>query len=260
MRSGRYSVANRCLNAEGDGNTELMKLCCVQLFNAGIPDDVRTIWEAKASSWDAHCSIDVQVLCGAGLEQTKAYLVGLESDNAVAALAYVLSCEEAGDFDGLAFEILVQLLDGAARGRSRLSLRRAGRRTGRKSEAGPEARQVPLNAHLTHLPARPGGHHQPLIPDPPPDRCVRFAAVAAADHATLELPGDELPSYPGRTFAGWNTPASPDALETASYGRPRSARAWAAPRLTGTPLLNLPSASMLTLRPITLDHEKSHPG
>ncbi len=81
-----------------------MKLCCVQLFNAGIPDDVRTIWEAKESSWDAHCSIDVQLLCGAGLEQTKAYLAGLESDSDVAALAYVLKCEEAGDFDGFAVE------------------------------------------------------------------------------------------------------------------------------------------------------------
>jgi hypothetical protein len=38
-------------------------------------------------------------------------------------------------------------------------LRRAGRRTGRKSEAGPGARQVPLNARLTHLPARPRGHY-----------------------------------------------------------------------------------------------------
>ncbi|MFF9488421.1 hypothetical protein [Streptomyces sp. NPDC014676] len=26
--------------AQGDGDTELMRRCCVQLFNAGSPDDV----------------------------------------------------------------------------------------------------------------------------------------------------------------------------------------------------------------------------
>ena len=59
---------------QGDGDTELMKLCCVQLFNAGFLTDALLIWHAKESSWDAHCSIDVQLLRGAGLEETAAYL------------------------------------------------------------------------------------------------------------------------------------------------------------------------------------------
>jgi hypothetical protein len=81
---------------QGDGDTALMKLCCVQLFNAGLPDDTPAIWHAKESSWDAHCSIDVQLLCGAGLEQTKRYLTaGL---GATDALDYLLECEAAGDF------------------------------------------------------------------------------------------------------------------------------------------------------------------
>ena len=84
--------------SQGDGDTELMKLCCVQLFNTGILHDVLSIWQAKASSWDAHCSIDVQLLCGAGLEQTKAYLVTEGSELASAALDYLLKCEAAGDF------------------------------------------------------------------------------------------------------------------------------------------------------------------
>jgi hypothetical protein len=84
--------------SQGDGDTELMKLCCVQLFNAGIPHDVLMIWQAKASSWDAHCSIDVQLLCGAGLGETKAYLVTERSESASAALDYLLQCEAAGDF------------------------------------------------------------------------------------------------------------------------------------------------------------------
>lgn len=47
---------------QGDSDTELMKLCCVQLFNAGLLADVLPIWQARESSWDAHCSIDVQLL------------------------------------------------------------------------------------------------------------------------------------------------------------------------------------------------------
>ncbi|MEV0971745.1 hypothetical protein [Microtetraspora glauca] len=84
--------------AQGDGDTELMKLCCVQLFNAGSLDDVLCIWQAKTSSFDAQCSIDVQLLCGAGLEETKAHLSAANSGDASAALDYLLECEAAGDF------------------------------------------------------------------------------------------------------------------------------------------------------------------
>jgi hypothetical protein len=42
-----------------------MKLCCAQLFNAGVLDDALLIWQAKEASWNTHNSIDVQLLCGA---------------------------------------------------------------------------------------------------------------------------------------------------------------------------------------------------
>jgi hypothetical protein len=84
--------------SQGDGDTELMKLCCVQLFTVGDLGDVLTIWQAKESSWDADCSIDVQLLCGAGLEETKAYLATEGSEVASEALDYLLECEAAGDF------------------------------------------------------------------------------------------------------------------------------------------------------------------
>jgi hypothetical protein len=90
--------AARERQGQGDGDTELMKLCCVQLFNAGFLTDVLLIWRAKESSWDAHCSIDVQLLCGAGLEQTIAYLMAEDSPAASAALSYLRQCEAAGDF------------------------------------------------------------------------------------------------------------------------------------------------------------------
>ena len=50
------------------------------------------------------CSIDVQLLCGSGLQQTKAYLSGQASPDAEAALAYLTECEEAGDFAGFSVE------------------------------------------------------------------------------------------------------------------------------------------------------------
>lgn len=83
---------------QGDGDTALMRLCCVQLFNVGDLADVLAIWQAKESSWDAHCSIDVQLLCGAGLEATTAYLAITAGDDAARALGYLRACEAAGDF------------------------------------------------------------------------------------------------------------------------------------------------------------------
>jgi hypothetical protein len=90
--------------AQGEGNTELMKLCCVQLFHAGVLSDALAIWNAKCASFDAGCSIDVQLLCGGGLEPTKAYLAAEGSPEAAAALDYLRSCETAGDFEDFSVE------------------------------------------------------------------------------------------------------------------------------------------------------------
>ncbi|WP_207400505.1 hypothetical protein [Actinomadura roseirufa] len=90
---------------QGLGNTELMRLCCVQLFNAGDLEDVLLIWQAKTSSWDAQCSVDVQLLCGAGLPETKAFLAGrAHIEEAGEALTWVNECEAAGDFDGFSVQ------------------------------------------------------------------------------------------------------------------------------------------------------------
>ena len=90
--------------AQGDGDTELMKLCCVQLFNAGSLDDVLLIWKAKSASMDADCSIDIQLLCGSGLTRTKAYLLSQRLSEAEAALHRLLDCEKAGDFEDFSVE------------------------------------------------------------------------------------------------------------------------------------------------------------
>jgi hypothetical protein len=83
---------------DDEGNTELMLLCCVQLFNSGRPDDILRIWRAKEASFDAACYIDVQLLCGSGLHQTKTYLSEQATPEAHAALSYLTECEETGDF------------------------------------------------------------------------------------------------------------------------------------------------------------------
>ncbi|MFF7978153.1 hypothetical protein ACFZDK_03340 [Streptomyces sp. NPDC007901] len=85
--------------AQKDGDTELMKLCCVQLFNAAVLEDVLLIWQAKSASMDADCSIDVQLLCGSGLATTKAFLSSRRLPEAEAALQRLLRCAAAGDFD-----------------------------------------------------------------------------------------------------------------------------------------------------------------
>ncbi|GAA3842035.1 hypothetical protein [Streptomyces chiangmaiensis] len=85
--------------AQGDGDTELMKLCCIQLFNTGALDDVLLIWKAKSASMDADCSVDIQLLSGSGLATTKAYLASQPLPEAKAALRRLLGAEEAGDFE-----------------------------------------------------------------------------------------------------------------------------------------------------------------
>ncbi|MFE4631546.1 hypothetical protein [Streptomyces mirabilis] len=90
--------------AQGDGDTELMKLCSVQLFNAGSLDDVLLIWKAKTASMDADCSIDIQLLCGSGLARTKAHLLHQRLPEAEAALQRLLDCDQAGDFEDFSVE------------------------------------------------------------------------------------------------------------------------------------------------------------
>lgn len=90
--------------AQGDGDTELMKLCCVQLYNAGNLEDVLMIWKAKSASMDAACSLDIQLLCGSGLATTKAYLSSQRLPEAEAALQRLFQCESGGYFEDFSVE------------------------------------------------------------------------------------------------------------------------------------------------------------
>ena len=90
--------------SQGDGDTELMRLFCVQLFHVGDLDDVLLIWAAKTASFDADCSIDVQLLCGASLGPTIVYLANRPEPQAHAAHRRLLDCQEAGDFREFSLE------------------------------------------------------------------------------------------------------------------------------------------------------------
>lgn len=85
--------------AQGRGDTLAMRALCAQLFTLGVVDDVRLIWRAKSASMDAACSIDVQLLCGAGLAETRAALSAMGDALADGALRRIDECVEAGDFD-----------------------------------------------------------------------------------------------------------------------------------------------------------------
>jgi hypothetical protein len=80
------------------GDQELMRALCAQLFSLGVLEDSLLIWEAKACNFDTMCGIDVQFLCGAGLDLTKDYLATLKSPDAIEALNYLAQCEAGGDF------------------------------------------------------------------------------------------------------------------------------------------------------------------
>jgi hypothetical protein len=104
IRAVLEDETSRERTAQGDGDTLLMKLCCVQLFNSGLLSDVGLIWSAKAASFDSMCSIDVQLLCGSGLRRTKTYLSQQGSVEAHAALEYLAESEQAGDFTDFTVE------------------------------------------------------------------------------------------------------------------------------------------------------------
>lgn len=85
--------------AQGRGDTLAMRALCAQLFMLGVVDDARLIWRAKSASMDAAFSIDVQLLCGAGLAETRAALSATGDPLAAGALRRIDECVEAGDFD-----------------------------------------------------------------------------------------------------------------------------------------------------------------
>ncbi|NQX64748.1 hypothetical protein HQN90_01285 [Paenibacillus alba] len=99
----RTLLVNELNNQEFEDN-EYIKTLCIQLFIIGQVEDSILIWKAKKKNFDTFCYIDVQLLCGAGLEQTKMYLGDANIFDALDALAYLKKAELAKDFVGFSRE------------------------------------------------------------------------------------------------------------------------------------------------------------
>ena len=84
----------------GRSGEEMLRTLCLQLFSLGVADDSLLIWDAKQSSFDAGCGLEVQFLCGAGLDETRQFLAKSDDRAASAALKYLLECDRSGDFEG----------------------------------------------------------------------------------------------------------------------------------------------------------------
>jgi hypothetical protein len=79
----------------GEGNTLVLRLHALQLFNCGVLADVLLIWRAKRASFDASCAIEVELLCGRGLDATRQYLRSLQGLEAAQVLAVLISLDSA---------------------------------------------------------------------------------------------------------------------------------------------------------------------
>ena len=86
--------------ASEEGDQELIKCLAILLFSIGNVEDSMLIWQAKSESFDLMCGLDVQFLCGAGIEETRTHFRNIGSEEGAEALKYLDECIEAGDFEG----------------------------------------------------------------------------------------------------------------------------------------------------------------
>ncbi len=96
---------------QGAGDTEMMRLCCTQLFSLGQEEDIRLIWQAKTSSMDADGAIDIQLLCGRGLEETIRFLSTQPDNVSRQAIQRIHEYREHGFFEGFTPASWLQSLD-----------------------------------------------------------------------------------------------------------------------------------------------------
>lgn len=78
---------------EKAADNEVLKLLCIMLFALGNVEDTQLIWQAKRKDQDTGSYIDVQLLCGAGFEETTAYLEKKDDEQAREQLLYFKQCE-----------------------------------------------------------------------------------------------------------------------------------------------------------------------
>ncbi|NHN34522.1 hypothetical protein [Paenibacillus agricola] len=95
------------INDRNSDDNEYMKTLCIQLFCLGQVEDTLLIWSAKRKSVDAGIYIDVQLLCGAGFEETTRYLKSLNTLYANDQLKYLEKSGRTNDFDDFSRESVI---------------------------------------------------------------------------------------------------------------------------------------------------------
>lgn len=70
------------------------------------------IWKAKKKNFDSFIYIDVQLLCGAGLEQTKIFLENTITIDALDEIAYLKKAELTRDFVEFSRDNLINFYKG----------------------------------------------------------------------------------------------------------------------------------------------------
>lgn len=74
-------------------DNDYLRILCVMLFVIGDVEDTQLIWQAKRKNQDTGSYVYVQLLCGAGFEETIIYLEQLGEQQAEEQLQYLKQCE-----------------------------------------------------------------------------------------------------------------------------------------------------------------------
>ncbi|MEO2204667.1 hypothetical protein ABGV42_13055 [Paenibacillus pabuli] len=74
-------------------DNDYLRILCVMLFAIGHVEDTQLIWQAKRKNQDTGSYVDVQLLCGAGFEDTTMFLEQLDGQQAEEQLQYLRQCE-----------------------------------------------------------------------------------------------------------------------------------------------------------------------
>jgi len=74
-------------------DNEYLKTLCIMLFSLGVVEDSLLIWKAKQKNFDTGFYIDVQLLCGAGFEQTMEFLKSIKEESVSQQIEYLEKCK-----------------------------------------------------------------------------------------------------------------------------------------------------------------------
>lgn len=85
--------------SRGETDPDLLRCLSMQLFSIGKVEDSLRIWRMKTMDFDLMCGMDVQFLCGAGINATRDFLNACTDDISNDALRYLDECIAGGDFE-----------------------------------------------------------------------------------------------------------------------------------------------------------------